>query len=396
MDHGRWWKAIWIADRRPLTAFEACNYPAEDTVNPCRFEFFRRQAIGFFKRSRGLEQTMPDFPFISVKQKEHSFKLTSLPAGLLTRISYAAIRRKDAEEGAVQRVLNSTRIAGIKDFALKMGDFPASIVLNWVGGKLNVTNGRIEIPDMPKLAQIIDGQHRVAGLKVAIDESQSAENYEIPVAIYEGLDTANSARIFISINTEQRPAPKSLVFDLYGVTASDLMDPAAIRASDIVSYLSSDGQPYFGWIKLPNQERQRGGVALSTAVSAVKPLVDSKGILEQVGVSELEVQKAIFANFFMAIRSSYGHNWDDRSNAFIYASGFIGAIEFFRSHMFDYCKGKGSFEVSTIEDSLNLDETGRILQEDVKGLGGTEAANAVRDRLISAFRPAGSLHGFKV
>jgi DNA sulfur modification protein DndB len=339
---------------------------------------------------------MPDFPFIVVSQKEHSFKLTALPAGLLTRISYAAVRRQDVEEGAVQRVLNSARIAGIKDFALKMGDFPASIVLNWIGGNLTTYNGRIEIPDRPRLAQIIDGQHRVAGLKAAIDENITAKDYEIPVAIYEGLDTSYSARIFISINTEQRPAPKSLVFDLYGVTASDLMDPAAIRASDIVSHLSSEEQPYAGWIKLPNQDRQRGGVALSTAVTAVKPLVDSKGILEQVGITELELQKAVFSNFFNAIRMSYGKKWDDRSNAFIYASGFIGAIEFFRSHMFDYCRGKASFEMSVIKDSLNLEETGRILQEDVKGLGGSEASNAVRDRLISAFRPAGAVHAFKI
>ncbi len=339
---------------------------------------------------------MPEFPFIVVKQKEHSFKLTSLPAGLLTRISYAAVRRKDEEPGAVQRILNGARISGIKDFAVRMGDFPASIVLNWNNGPLVVKGDKIEIPDQPKLAQIIDGQHRVAGLKSAIEDDKSVEGYEIPVAIYEGLDTANSARIFISINTEQRPAPKSLVFDLYGVTSSDLMDPSAIRSSDIVGHLSSEGQPYFGWIKLPNQDRQRGGVALSTAVSAIKPLVDAKGILEQVGITELEMQKAIFTNYFNALRLSYGKAWDERSNAFIYASGFIGSIEFFRSHMFDYCKGKGSFETSTIQESLNLSETGRILQEDVKGLGGAEAANAVRDRLISAFKPASTGQGFKV
>lgn len=339
---------------------------------------------------------MPQFPFIVVNQKEHTFKLTSLPAGLLTRISYAAVRRKDEEPGAVQRVLNGARISGIKDFAIRMGDFPASIVLNWNSGVLVTNVDKIEIPDLPKLAQIIDGQHRVAGLKSAIEEDPSVEDYEIPVAIYEGLDTAKSARIFISINTEQRPAPKSLVFDLYGVTSSDLMDPSAIRSSDIVGHLSSEGQPYYTWIKLPNQDRQRGGVALSTAVSAIKPLVDAKGILEQVGITELEVQKAIFSNYFSALRSSYGKEWDEKSNAFIYASGFIGAIEFFRSHLFDYCKGKGSFETSTIRDSLNLTETGRILQSDVKGLGGTEAANAVRDRLVSAFRPAAAGQGFKV
>lgn len=339
---------------------------------------------------------MPSFPFISVQQKEHSFKLVSLPAGLLTRISYAAVRRKDDEEGAVQRVLNTSRIAGIKDFAIRMGDFPASIVLNWIGGNLVESNGSVDIPDKPKIAQIIDGQHRVAGIKAAIEENPSLADFQIPVAIYENLDTANSARIFISINTEQRPAPKSLVFDLYGVTASDLMDPAAIRASDIVAYLGSEGQPYFKWIKLPNQDRQRGGVALSTAVNAIKPLVDAKGQLEQIGATEFEIQKAIFSNYFGAIKEKYGNHWDDRGNAFIYASGFIGSMEFFRSHLIDYCKSQASFEMKTIMDALALDETTRILQEDVKGLGGTEAANAIRDRLISYFRPAGTSQGFKV
>lgn len=338
---------------------------------------------------------MPYYSFISVQQKEHSFKLVSVPAGLLTRISYASVRRQDQEEGAVQRVLNTSRIAGIKDFALSMGDFPAAIVLNWVAGNLTAQNGRIEIPDRTKSAQIIDGQHRVAGLKAAIEEDSSVANYEIPVAIYEGLDTAHSARIFISINTEQRPAPKSLVFDLYGVTASHLMDPSAVRASDIVNHISGEGQPYKNWIKLPNQERQRGGVALSTAVNAIKPMVDAKGQLEQVGAVELEVQKVIFSNFFTAIKDKYGKRWDDRNNAFIYASGFIGAIEFFRSRMFDYCKGQVSFEKSTIAQALSMDETNLILQDEVKGLGGSEAANAVRDRLISAFKPVNSSQTFK-
>lgn len=339
---------------------------------------------------------MPDFPYIAVKQKEHSFKLTSLPAGLLTKIAYASVRRKDTEEGAVQRVLNGARIAGIKEFALKMGDFPAAIVLNWSKGQLVSKGQMISVPDEERVAQILDGQHRVAGLKDAIAENPAAADYEIPVAIYEGLDTPNSARIFISINTEQRPAPKSLVFDLYGVIASDLMDPAAVRAGDIVSYLSTEGQPYHGWIKLPNQDRQRGGVALSTAVGTIKPLVDDKGILEQVGITELEVQKAVFSNFFSAMRSIYGTSWNDRGNAFIYASGFIGAIDFFRSHMFDYCKGRASFEVDTIKAALDPEETARILQVDVKGLGGTEAANSIRDRLVGAFRPAMTTQGFKI
>lgn len=339
---------------------------------------------------------MPQFPYLTVQQKDHQFFLTVLPAGLLAAVSYAAVRHQDNEEGAVQRILNNSRIAGIKDFALQMGDFPASIVLNWVGESLAPQDRFLNIADTPRSAQIIDGQHRVAGLRAAIEEKPEIANMEIPVAIYVGLDTPKSARIFVSINTEQRPAPKSLVFDLYGVAASDLMDPSAIRAGDIVAHLSSAGQAYDSWIKLPNQGRQRGGIALSTAVSAIKPLVEAKGLLEQIGATELEIQKAIFQNYFSAIKSKYREYWDDRSNALIYASGFIGATDFLRTHMIDYCRNKNSFEQSTISDAITLDTTNRILQEELKGLGGTEAANAVRDRLVSYFRPEEVKQTFKI
>jgi DNA sulfur modification protein DndB len=119
-------------------------------------------------------------------------------------------------------------------------------------------------------------------------------------------------------------------------------------------FLGSAGQPFEGWIKLPNQGKQRGGVALSTAVTSIKPLVESKGVLDQLGLSELEVQKAIFTNYFNALRSKYRGYWDDKSNAFIYASGFIGAIEFLRSNIIDYCRSKGSFEELTISSVLKL------------------------------------------
>ncbi|MFG1391734.1 DGQHR domain-containing protein [Xanthobacter agilis] len=339
---------------------------------------------------------MPSYSYVPVRQKDHTFYLTALPAGLLTRISYASVRRRDNEEGAVQRILNTSRVAGIRDFAVQMGDFPASIVLNWVGSKLKIRTGKLEIPDEPKFAQIIDGQHRVAGLAAAIAEDENVANVQIPVSIYNGLDTPQSARIFISINTEQRPAPKSLVFDLYGIAATDLIDPSAIRAGDIVSHLSTEGQPYESWIKLPNQGRQRGGIALSTAINSVKPLVEAKGILEQIGASELEIQKAIFKNFFSALKSKYEGTWDDLTNAFLYASGFIGAVDFLRSHMIDYCKNKKSFEEATISNAIDMDKTSAVLQEEVKGLGGSDAANKVRDRLIGAFKPEDSSDGFKI
>lgn len=339
---------------------------------------------------------MTAFDYLDIKQASHAFKLTAIPASLLVRISYAAVRRQDDEVGAVQRILITSRIAGIKEFALQRGDFPASIVLNWVGDNLRVDNGKLIIPDKDRSAQIIDGQHRVAGLREAIVDRPELGDMLIPVAIYSNLDTQQSAKIFLSINTEQRPVPKSLVFDLYGIAGDDLMDPAALRARDIVSYLNGLGQPYEGFIKFPNQGYRRGGIALSTAVDTIKPLVEGKGILEQVGVDSLELQTAVFGNFFVALRSKYQALWDERTNAFIYASGFIGAVQFFRTKLIDYCVLRKSFEQSTISDAISMSVTNRILQEELKGLGGADAANKVLERLTQMFNPGDLGTGIKV
>lgn len=331
---------------------------------------------------------MPDFPFIEIRQARHTFILTAIPAALLTRISYAAIRHQDHEEGAVQRVLNQSRIAGIKSFTLQGGDFPASIVLNWVSDPLIRNGSTVTLPDGKRLAQIIDGQHRVAGMAEAIEENSALGDQLMPVAIYEGLDTLECANIFLSINTEQRPVPRSLVYDLYGVASEDLVDKSAVRARDITMSLSGDGQPYQGLIKLPNAKRQKGGIALSTAVTAIKPLVAEKGTLEQIGAASLEMQQTIFQNYFSAIADRYGDRWVEKENAFLYAAGFMGAVEFLQLKMIPYCVLQKSFRKEVIAKALRFEPGNLILQPEVKGLGGKDAPRRVFDRMLDLFHPA--------
>jgi DGQHR domain-containing protein len=339
---------------------------------------------------------LAEFPFILINQARRSFILTAIPAKLLASISYAAVRHQDQEEGAVQRVLNPSRIGGIKAFALQGGDFPASIVLNWVKSTLKRRGDRVEIPDETRAAQILDGQHRVAGLAEAIKEQPSIADMLIPVAIYEGLDTRSSANIFLSINTEQRPVPRSLVFDLYAVASEELVDQAAVRARDIALALGERDQAYEGLIKLPNQGRQRGGIALSTAVSAIKPLVEEKSSLEQVGAYSLEVQTAIFKNFFNVLADKYGEHWTEKDNAFLYAAGFTGAVEFLQLKVIPFCALRNSFKKDVIAAALKLDVSDRIKQEEVKGLGGKDAPKRVFDRLNGFFVPEDNKGAFEV
>ncbi len=114
---------------------------------------------------------------ISIEQRKHTFFLTKLPADILTRISYVAVRRpKEEEEGAVQRMLNPSRIDSIKSFVLRGGAFPNALVLNWVSKDNPITfdgTGTLSFDIAERLAQIIDGQHRIAGIRAAIADDKS-------------------------------------------------------------------------------------------------------------------------------------------------------------------------------------------------------------------------------
>ncbi|MDD1416289.1 DGQHR domain-containing protein [Dolichospermum sp. ST_con] len=168
---------------------------------------------------------------MEITQINRKFILTKLPAGILVNISYASVRGKDDEPGAVQRLLNPKRIESIKDFTLEGGDYPGAIILNWVSVQnlLQKQDKKISFANVSRSAQIIDGQHRVAGLKSAINELKDIAKLEIPVAIYEHLTTKECADIFLAINTEQKTVPPSLVFDLYGIASESTIDPAALR-----------------------------------------------------------------------------------------------------------------------------------------------------------------------
>jgi DNA sulfur modification protein DndB len=338
-------------------------------------------------------------PVVIISQNNRQFYLTMMCARDLVQISYASVRNRDDEEGAVQRLLSPRRIDSIKDFTINGGDYPNCIILNWVDDdhSLKVSNGTITIPVVDRAAQIIDGQHRVEGIRAAIKAKQVLGNLEIPVAFYQHLSTQQCADIFLSINTEQKPVQRSLVFDLYNVASQHVVDPAAVRARDIATRLNEqEGSPFNNLIRLPNVEvvrttkkekKKSAGVDLSTVVTSLKPLVEEKGIFEQVGVTELEMQTSALLNFFNVLKEWYGGLWPDKDNVFMTAAGFAGAIDFFKNKLVSYCNSKGSFETSTVKEAMFLDSQQVILRSHLKGLQGRHALRSVSDMLVERFNP---------
>ena len=341
-----------------------------------------------------------DCPFITVDQKGRSFILTRLPAWAFIELSYVSIRGVHDEEGAVQRYLNSRRISSIRDFTLEVGIFPNSLILNWASNtsKLKRSGNVLTVPIEARAAQVIDGQHRRAGIYAAMRQDASLKDFQVPLAIFEGLDTQGCADIFVSINTEQKPVPKSLVYDLFSEASDYIADHGVQRASDIAKYLhEEDESPYLEMIKFPGSRYERGGIALSTAVSALKPLVETKGDFDQIGISNLSDQSAIILSFFKCLAAPYGDSWLHNTNAFVYAAGFTGAIEFFKKRVIPFCTKKKSFTITTIAECVGISEDTLILQSEVRGSGGKNAVFTVYERLNEAFEiEHGTGHDFEL
>ena len=218
------------------------------------------------------------------------------------------------------------------------------------------------------------------------------------MVIYKNLTSKECADIFLSINEEQKPVPRSLVFDLFGIASEGSIDTAALRARDVAMYLhTSENSPYFGLLKLPGTPIRKGGIAFSTAVTAIKPIVEAKGALEQIGIAELEVQRQIILNLFLAVSSRYHTQWESKENVFLYAAGFMAVAQFFQQKLVSYCGNKQSFKAETIRDALNLEGDRLIWQAEIKGLGGSAAVSKVYERLVDAFEPdTGKQKAFEV
>ena len=66
-----------------------------------------------------------------------------------------------------------------------------------------------------QIARVLDGQHRIAGLS-----EYSGENFDLDVTVFVGIDIAQQAQIFSTVNLEQTKVNKSLAYDLFALAAS--------------------------------------------------------------------------------------------------------------------------------------------------------------------------------
>ncbi len=295
-------------------------------------------------------------------------------------IYYVAVRGRDEEEGAVQRVLNKRRIVSIRDFVLSGNMFFNTFILNWVDKNYPVVvdDKKIVITKVSAAAQVIDGQHRLEGLKQAYEVDSKVGEKPVLIVLTQNLSTKEAATIFLNINTEQKPVPNSLVYDLFGEIKEK--DYYLVRATDIATKLHEDPEsPYYQCIRMPGAAQGVGKVDLSTVVNALKQYTKEDGVFADARLNDFESEYKIIFNFFYAIRDFYEKegDWLKNSNAFMCNAGCYAGIDFMCKELLSKCKERMSFEVKTIKELIPLDQAGLLYRNDLKNMQGKEQRNTV-------------------
>lgn len=322
-------------------------------------------------------------PCVRVDQNGKEFILVALPVSLLCDVSYVAVRGVSEESTAVQRLLTKSRISSIREYKDRGGHFPGSVVINWVNkDSIRLSKSEVTIQNVARSAQLIDGQHRMEGLRRALEAG--GKDIQIPVALYFDLAAEDAANIFLSLNTEQKPVPKKFVYEIYGLASDYIVDDRVNKTRELaLAVLDGTRSPlktsYKGALS-----KSRIGINLATAISGLKPLVGDKGQFKLLGVGTVENQAKLLLALFGAIKDGYGKDWDDDDNAFRYAAGFLGAIDYFRSTLLPYMVRNKISTSSAVGEFMDSDAD-LIMMSGLKGLGGAKARKVVAEKLAKVF-----------
>nr|WP_228733814.1 DGQHR domain-containing protein [Xanthomonas euvesicatoria] len=155
---------------------------------------------------------------------KYFYSFVSTPRHLL-RISFVNHRSLDDPEGhpTYQRMIQKSRLRSIGSYIQNGGIFPNNLLINFnkpprfdithKDSSTDVHFGSLHLPNTYKSAWIIDGQHRLYGYASLPDFYL---DQKLVVVAFEGISKEEEAKMFVTINHEQKSVPKNLLDDLEG------------------------------------------------------------------------------------------------------------------------------------------------------------------------------------
>ena len=225
-----------------------------------------------------------------ITQGDHKFYSGTVDIELISKTCSINPRSEDPIAG-FQRSLDEVRAGAIADYIRSGGTIPSSIILSAQQESqliYNSKNKTISFEVTQGSFLILDGQHRVFGFRKLLNEGVK---YRVPVIIYNDLTPTQEARLFIDINTLQRPVPKELLLDIKRLAERESDDERML--DELFTSFETESDSYL-LNKLSRIDKQKGKISKVTFYDSMKP------ILKEFNISSTERLYHIINAFFHA------------------------------------------------------------------------------------------------
>lgn len=204
-----------------------------------------------------------------ITQGKSRFFTLAMPSDVLAKTCTVDTHEADPIAG-FQRRLDENRAQDIADYIDKgFGTIPGSIVLSaQPEAHLEYIRPKrtLRFRKSPRAFLILDGQHRVFGFQKA------SARLRVPVVIYNNLTKAEEARLFMDINTKQRPVPNELLLAIKRLAQTETNEEALLK--DIFDSFDKEGSsPLLGLMS--SAERKTGKISRVTFNAALKPIFNT-------------------------------------------------------------------------------------------------------------------------
>lgn len=261
---------------------------------PCESQFS-------IMKKRSLSVTPITRPAALVRQGSLKLYATSLKVRDLTLPNFYAISKLDPDKSGsgFQRLLNEGRAKKLADYLLdgqaeRDAFLPTSIFLATNKDiAFDATANTITFDaSMVGPFNVVDGQHRIAGLVMAAEKNAELLDFEIPVNIAVSLDNVSQMCHFLIVNTTQRAVDKAIeqqivarLTAMVGIEKTPTI-PRWIRrqvekgedarALFVASYLNTEsGSPWLGKIRMANDDDTEATINQRSFINSLKKYIFS-------------------------------------------------------------------------------------------------------------------------
>lgn len=346
-----------------------------------------------------------------VSQPIGEFYVGCVESRVLRSMAYVEIRAfhegTQKKIAGIQRERNEGRINEIKRYVnLEYATFPTSVIIavppdcvelepycvdrkedatvfNMVLRPFGKSGDEDYIP-LEKMAFIIDGQHRVAGLEGLMD----GKNFDVNLSVFVGASDADKAEIFARVNQAQTKVNPSLVVDL--ASYYDERGPVKFAHEIILAMNHDEKGPLFDKVKrLGKAEPGKGRIQTLAQATVVEPLVDY--ITPDAEGDRNKKYKGIFGpkrpltawqrhifqpfydddndgavflcltNYFNAVKARWPNSWDDAPAGSVLnrTTGYSALMKFLRPVYLSRCEKGGILTRQACDEifrGINIDD----------------------------------------